>query len=311
METRSPRLTLEQLDLIKYAVLANTTVGQLRGSLIDLYDQPVFGQISTKYLNRVAVRNVRKALAAFQLNPKGKSKYRPLPWGYCVYHWFWSSPCAKILFKELTLEQYDSQFHPPVNQENHLPENQHHKQEEDMVKFSHSIPNAFNCQWQGTSPLQPTAYTEAPLKMLSFNCGAIELHNTSDFPSLATRVKVDMDSEDVPSSPLEFNKNVHGTVCEYFHSAKLNSKGLATVTLPGGGGIMFFYGSNQIIKNNSQHHGAVSFPAGRQCPSLPPTGQGCKRWHYNRPSPLWNQSWNWAENKRTVNSSNWKNWGES
>ena len=66
-----------------------------------------------------------------------------------------------------------------------------------------------------------------------------------------------MDSEAVPTSLLEFNKNVHGTVCDYFHSAKLNSKGLATVTLPGGGGITLFYGSNQIIKNNSQHHALI------------------------------------------------------
>jgi hypothetical protein len=74
---------------------------------------------------------------------------------------------------------------------------------------------------------------------------------------LATRAEVNMDSEAVPTSLLEFNKNVHGTVCDYFHSAKLNSKGLATVTLPGGGGITLFYGSNQIIKNNSQHHALI------------------------------------------------------
>ncbi len=66
-----------------------------------------------------------------------------------------------------------------------------------------------------------------------------------------------MDSEAVPTNILEFNNDVHGTVCEYYHSAKLNSKGLATVTLPGGGGITLFYGSNQIIKNNSQHHALI------------------------------------------------------
>ena len=117
--------------------------------------------------------------------------------------------------------------------------------------------NAVNCQGQGTSPLQPTAYAETPLKTMPFDPGAIGLHNTSDLPSLATRAEVNMDSEAVPTSLLEFNKNVHGTVCEYFHLAKLNSKGLATVTLPGEGGIMLFYGSNQIIKNNSQHHALI------------------------------------------------------
>ena len=78
----------------------------------------------------------------------------------------------------------------------------------------------------------------------SFNHGAIELHTTSDLPSLATRVEFNMDSEAVPMSTLEFNKIVHGTVCEYFYLAKLNQKGLATLTLPGGGGITFFYHSN-------------------------------------------------------------------
>jgi hypothetical protein len=257
METTSPRLTAEQSDLIKYAILVNATVSQLKGSLVDHYDQPVFGTITTKYLNRVAVTNIRKALASFQLNPNGKSKYRPLPQGYSVYHHFRRSPSPKFVFKELTRKQYDSQFHPPVNQENHLPENQHHKPEEDMVQFSHNIPNAVNRQGRGTSPLQPTAYAEAPLKTPLFDRGAIGLHNTSDLPSLATRAEVNMDSEAVSTSLLEFNKNVHGTVCDYFHSAKLNSKGLATVTLPGGGGITLFYGSNQIIKNNSQHHALI------------------------------------------------------
>ena len=126
-----------------------------------------------------------------------------------------------------------------------------------MVQFSHNIPIAVNRQGRGTSPLQPTAYAEAPLKTPLFDRGAIGLHNTSDSPSLATRAEVNMDSEAVPTSLLEFNKNVHGTVCDYFHSAKLNSKGLATVTLPGGGGITLFYGSNQIIKNNSQHHALI------------------------------------------------------
>jgi hypothetical protein len=90
--TISPRLTAEQFDLIKYAVLSNTTVSRLKGSLIDHYDQPVFGTISTKYLNRVAIRNTRKALASFELNPQGKAKYQPLPSGYSVYHHFQCSP---------------------------------------------------------------------------------------------------------------------------------------------------------------------------------------------------------------------------
>ena len=124
MVTSSPSLTAQQLDLIKYAVLTNTTVATLRSSLVDLYEQPVFGPISTKYLNRVAIRNVRKALASFQLNPKGKSKYQHLPQGYCVYHQFRHLPLPKFIYKELTLKQYESQFYPPVNQENHLPENQ-------------------------------------------------------------------------------------------------------------------------------------------------------------------------------------------
>jgi hypothetical protein len=47
LATSSPRITAEQFDLIKYAVLANTTVSRLKGSLIDHYDQPVFGTIST------------------------------------------------------------------------------------------------------------------------------------------------------------------------------------------------------------------------------------------------------------------------
>ncbi len=266
METTSPRLTAEQSDLIKYAILVNATVSQLKGSLVDHYDQPVFGTITTKYLNRVAVTNIRKALASFQLNPNGKSKYRPLPQGYSVYHHFRRSPSPKFVFKELTRKQYDSQFHPPVNQENHLPENQHHKPEEDMVQFSHNIPNAVNRQGRGTSPLQPTAYAEAPHKTPLFDRGAIGLHNTSDSPSLATRADVNMDSEAVPTSLLEFNKNVHGTVCDYFHSAKLNSKGLPTVTLPGGGGIMLFYGSKQQPNHQEQlpapcfDRASVSFP---------------------------------------------------
>ena len=74
----------------------------------------------------------------------------------------------------------------------------------------------------------------------SFNHGAIALTDTSDLPSSSTRVEVNMDSEAVPMSPLDFNKNVHGTLCEYFPMTKLNSKGLATVTLPGGGGITLF-----------------------------------------------------------------------
>jgi hypothetical protein len=123
-----------------------------------------------------------------------------------------------------------------------------------MVRFSHNIPNSVNRQGRGTSPLQPTAYEEAPFETPLFDREAIGLHNTSDLTSLATKAEVSMDSDGVPTSILEFNKNVHGTVCDYFHSAKLNSKGLATVTLPGGGGITLFYGSNQIIKNNSQHH---------------------------------------------------------
>jgi hypothetical protein len=65
MATPSPRLTAEQLDLIKFAVLSNATVSILKGSLIDHYDQPVFGTITNKYLNRVAIRNTRKALASF------------------------------------------------------------------------------------------------------------------------------------------------------------------------------------------------------------------------------------------------------
>ena len=214
MATTLLRLTAEQLDLIKFAVLSNTTVSILKGSLIDHYDQPVFGTITNKYLNRFAIRNTRKALASFQLNPQSKSMYHPLPLGYSVYHHFRRSPCPKIVFKELSCKQYVSQFHPPVNQENHQPEKKHHKPEEDMVQFSHNIPNAVNCQRRGTSPLQPTAYTETPLKTPSFNLGAIGLHNTSDLPSLATRVEVNMDSEAVPTSLLEFNKNVHGTVCE-------------------------------------------------------------------------------------------------
>ena len=75
METTSSRLTAEQSDLIKYAILVNATVSQLKSSLVDHYDQQVFGTITTKYLNRVAVTNIRKALASFQLNPHGKSKY--------------------------------------------------------------------------------------------------------------------------------------------------------------------------------------------------------------------------------------------
>ena len=85
-----------------------------------------------------------------------------------------------------------------------------------MVQFSHNIPNAVNRQGRGTSPLQPTAYAEAPLKTPLFDRGAIGLHNTSDLPSLATRAEVNMDSEAVPTSLLEFNKNVHGTVCVTF-----------------------------------------------------------------------------------------------
>ena len=88
MATSLQHLTAEQLNLIKYAVLVNSTVSRLKGSLVDHYDQPVFGTIYTKYLNRVAVTNIRKALASFQLNPKGKSKYQPLPQGYSVYRHF-------------------------------------------------------------------------------------------------------------------------------------------------------------------------------------------------------------------------------
>ncbi len=86
MATRSVLLAVEQL--INYAVLTKTTVLALRSSLIDYYEHPVFCPIFNKYLNRLIVMNVRKALASFQLNPIGKSKNQPLPQVYIVYHQF-------------------------------------------------------------------------------------------------------------------------------------------------------------------------------------------------------------------------------
>ncbi len=172
METTKPRLTAEQIDVIKYAILANATITQLKSSLVDHYDQPVFGEISTKYLNRIVVTNIRKSLAFYQLNPTGKSKYRPLPQGYSVYHNFRRSRSPKFIFKELTPKQHDSQFHPPLKQ---LPEKADHKPAEDMVRFSHNIPNSVNRQGRGTSPLQPTAYEEAPFETPLFDREAIGL----------------------------------------------------------------------------------------------------------------------------------------
>lgn len=143
MSTSTPCLTADQLNLKKYAVLTKSSIVALRSSLNNYYTQPVFGPITTKYLNRVVVKKVRKSLALFQLNPNGKSKNQPLTQGYCVYNQFQHLTHPTTVFKELTPGQYQSQFYPPENQDDN--------QEDDMVQFSLNIPNSFNIQEEAIS----------------------------------------------------------------------------------------------------------------------------------------------------------------
>ena len=111
------RLDSGQRDLIKYAVLTNTSIVDLRHNLIDDYDRPVFDFpffFTAKYLNRVALSITKRVLDKFRRNyPNSKFKYLPLTMGYSVYHFYHQAPKSTIRFKDIIINLHPSQFYPP------------------------------------------------------------------------------------------------------------------------------------------------------------------------------------------------------
>ena len=69
METSLPRLTADQFDLIKYTILANTTVSRLKGSHADHYDQQSLAQ-SPLNISIECRKEYKKSPSFFPTEPK-------------------------------------------------------------------------------------------------------------------------------------------------------------------------------------------------------------------------------------------------
>lgn len=239
-----PRLNAHQLDIIKYAAVTDTSIIDLRNNLVDecnrsVFDYPVV--FNTTYLNRVALSNTRRALDKFRRNPNGKSKYRPLPLGYSVYHTYYSARGSTTRFPDINIGLYESQFCQPQNKFHN----------ESMVGFSHlhnvrhhagfSSPSASTLH-SVPSMNRTTGVNHAPLASAALS-------------SLATKVDVRTDSsEPNPTQVFQFNVNVHGQTCDYYTKMEFGQNGLSYAGFPGGGGIEAFYGSNLITVNDVKHN---------------------------------------------------------
>lgn len=240
------RLDSCQRDLIKYAVLTNTSIVDLRQNLVDDYDRPVFDFpffFTTKYLNRVALSNTKRTLDKFRRNPNGKSKYLPLATGYSVYHFYHQAPKSTIRFKDISRQLHLSQFCPPP---------QGNSDKQNMVGFSHL--NNVRHQGPGFSP--PSASTLRSFSSINRTAGfQLAPAASAALSSLATRVEVRTESSEPSSTQaFQFNVNVHGQTCDYYTKMEFGENGLSYAGFPGGGGIEAFYGSNLITVNDVKHN---------------------------------------------------------
>ena len=239
-----PRLNAHQLDVIKYAAVTDTSIVDLRNNLVNECDRSVFDYpvvFNTKYLNKVSLTNTRRALDKFRRNPNGKSKYRPLPVGYSLYHTYYPAPGSTIRFPDISRGLYQSQFCRPEDDSNN----------KSMVGFSHlhnvrhhavfSSPSASTLH-SAPSMNRTTGLSHAPVASAALS-------------SFATRVEVRTDSsEPNPTQVFQFNVNVHGQICDYYTKMEFGQNGLSYAGFPGGGGIEAFYGSNLITVNDVKHN---------------------------------------------------------
>ena len=236
-------LPKEQLKLIKYCILTDHAISVIQNHLRNQWGDPVFHpDITVNYLNRVVLRNIKRSLQAFQRNPSGRSTYKPLPKGYSPYHNFRATYPSCPHFRELSHEQYESQFTLPDLREEDVDE-----QENNMgpVQFGHKLPTCNRNQHdmssqhaqRDTSLLRtsPPHTVTSPPRYASAYPAVPHLPSVGPLPS-ATRVTIDHQDQNIIklSGVLSTNKDVNGKVFENHYLCKLDNKGLGHVVFPGG-----------------------------------------------------------------------------
>lgn len=260
-------LNKEQFDLIKYCVVGGYNISDIRKHLRNKWGGPVFHpDISVKYLNRTVASNIKRSLLAHQKNPNGRSTFEPVSEGYSPYHEFRAADTLLPFFRELSREQFESQFA--------LPEDVG-KQENNMsVQFGHTLPhrNRNTSRQHGPRDTSTSLPRMSPSRTVPSPPRSASVHSVPPLPSVgpfpsATRVNISGQDENIiePSGVLAQNKDANGKIFPTHYSCYLTQMGLGHVVFPGGSSIVFRYGSDQVVKDGRQHNALLvqvnhSFP---------------------------------------------------